>query len=199
MSFNVAGGLLRLSQCFGGANCWHVRRLTMTSSTVWHDTTESRASPLSQPNMKPLFVLLCAFGASYVLYSLFGVEGTLMRSGRTAMSIMLLFTALGHFKFPKGMAEMLPPVMPARAALVYITGFIEIIAAIGLMIPAVQKETAMLLILFFILILPANIYAAINNIDYQKGTKDGPGKSYLWFRVPLQVLFIVWVYWFGYR
>lgn len=94
---------------------------------------------------------------------------------------------------------MLPPVMPARAALVYITGFIEIIAAIGLMIPAVQKETAMLLILFFILILPANIYAAINNIDYQKGTKDGPGKSYLWFRVPLQVLFIVWVYWFGYR
>jgi uncharacterized membrane protein len=59
--------------------------------------------------------------------------------------------------------------------------------------------TAWLLILFFFLILPANINAAVNKIDYQKGTTDGNGLNYLWFRVPLQVFFIAWVYFFGVR
>jgi hypothetical protein len=30
------------------------------------------------------------------------------------------------------------------------------------------------------MILPANINAAINKVDYQKGTADGKGLSYLW-------------------
>jgi uncharacterized membrane protein len=50
------------------------------------------------------------------------------------------------------------------------------------------------LILFFILVLPGNIKAAIHHIDYQKGTFDGYGPNYLWFRVPLQILFIGWTY-----
>ena len=71
---------------------------------------------------------------------------------------------------------------------------IEIAAAIGLFIPSVRIFKAWLLIVFFVFILPANIYAAIKHLDYQKGTFDGSGLTYLWFRVPLQILFIVWVY-----
>jgi hypothetical protein len=33
--------------------------------------------------------------------------------------------------------------------------------------------------------------------DYQKGTRDGSGTNYLWFRIPLQIVFILWVYYFG--
>ena len=55
------------------------------------------------------------------------------------------------------------------------------------------------LIVFFILILPVNINAALRHIDYEKGTYEGPGTKYLWFRIPLQVLFILWVYWFALR
>ncbi len=77
---------------------------------------------------------------------------------------------------------------------VYLTGVIEIAAAIGLFIPNFRIVTAWLLIAFFILILPANIYAAIKHIDYQKGTFDGNGLTYLWFRIPLQILFVVWAY-----
>ena len=78
--------------------------------------------------------------------------------------------------------------------MVYFTGFIEIFAAIGLQIPSVRVLTAWLLILFFVLLLPANINAAIKHVDYQKGTFEGSGTNYLWFRVPLQILFIVWTY-----
>ena len=30
--------------------------------------------------------------------------------------------------------------------------------------------------------------------DYQKATVDGNGLNYLWFRIPLQLLFIAWAY-----
>ena len=89
---------------------------------------------------------------------------------------------------------MLPDFIPYKTATIYLTGIIEIAAAIGLFIPSFSVITAWLLITFFILILPANIYAAIKHIDYQKATLDGNGLTYLWFRIPLQILFIVWTY-----
>jgi hypothetical protein len=46
--------------------------------------------------------------------------------------------------------------------------------------------------------LPANIKAAINNINYQTGALNGNGPSYLWFRIPLQLFFIFWVYHFAF-
>jgi uncharacterized membrane protein len=110
------------------------------------------------------------------------------------MSAMLLFTAVGHFAFTKGMAMMLPPFIPYKTEIVYLTGIIEIAAAVGLLIPNLREITAWLLIAFFVLILPANIYAAVKQIDYQKATFEGNGLTYLWFRVPLQILFIIWTY-----
>ena len=51
-----------------------------------------------------------------------------------------------------------------------------------------------MLILFFIAILPANIKASLENINYQTGELNGNGIEYLWFRIPLQIVFILWVY-----
>jgi len=105
-----------------------------------------------------------------------------------------LFTSIGHFIYTEGMAMMMPDFIPYKTEFIYFTGFIEILAAIGLQIASVRVLTAWLLILFFILLLPANINAAIKHVDYEKGTFEGSGTNYLWFRVPLQLLFIVWVY-----
>lgn len=110
------------------------------------------------------------------------------------MSVMLAFTSIAHFVFPKGMAMMIPNFIPFKKELVYFTGITALAAAIGLLIPNLRSLTAWSLILFFVLILPANINAAIRHIDYQKGTFAGAGTNYLWFRVPLQILFILWVY-----
>jgi uncharacterized membrane protein len=75
-----------------------------------------------------------------------------------------------------------------------VTGIFEIIAAIGLLIQSVRVWTGWALILLFFLLLPANVNAAIHHIDYQNGTFNGNGLIYLWFRIPLQILFIVWTY-----
>jgi|SRR5450432_166105 uncharacterized membrane protein len=144
--------------------------------------------------MKPLIVLLTSFVIS--LLTLYFIRGQYepALSGRIAMSVMLVFTALAHFVYTKGMTMMIPDFVPVKKQVVYLSGIIEMIAAIGLLIPVFRHGTALLLILFFIILLPANIFAAIKHIDYQKGSSDGAGVNYLWFRIPLQILFILWTY-----
>jgi uncharacterized membrane protein len=147
--------------------------------------------------VKPLFVLLTSFGIALLVTKVFGHQWNFIFAGNVAMSVMLLFAAIGHFAFNKGMIMMLPDFIPFKKEIIYGTGLMEILAAIGLLIPSYRHLTCVLLIIFFVLILPANIYAAIKKVDYQKGTYDGKEINYLWFRVPLQIFFIGWVWYFG--
>ena len=147
--------------------------------------------------MKPLIVLIAGFAISLLVLKLVTGHFHLSLAGRIAMSAMLLFTAIGHFIFTKGMTLMLPGSMPFKTAIVYFTGVIEIAAAAGLLIPSLEVITAWLLIVFFIVLLPANFHAALNHIDIERASGGGPGPAYLYFRIPLQLLFIAWVYYFA--
>jgi uncharacterized membrane protein len=144
--------------------------------------------------MKPFILLIAvtilAIGYMKLVYGIYNFS----LSARIGLSAMLLFTALGHFLFTEGMAMMIPDFLPFKKELVYFTGLIEIMAAIGLHVPQFRLVTAWLLILFFVLIIPANIKASMEQIDYQNATFEGNGLEYLWFRIPLQILFIGWVY-----
>ncbi|MGJ8658407.1 MAG: DoxX family protein [Cellulophaga fucicola] len=144
--------------------------------------------------MKPLIILLVAFIISLFVIGFMRKEYDFARSARIAMSIMLVFTAIGHFIFTKGMSMMVPQFIPFKNSFVYLTGIFEILLAIGLLIPKLKVISGWTLIIFLLLMLPANIYASIHNVNYQKGTFDGNGLAYLWFRIPLQVLFVIWTY-----
>ena len=50
------------------------------------------------------------------------------------------------------------------------------------------------LIAFFVLILPANIVGSLKGVELG-GMENGP--AYLFFRIPLQIFFICWTYYFG--
>lgn len=95
------------------------------------------------------------------------------------------------------MEMMLPDFIPGKTFVIYATGIIELAAAVGLLIPGLQIVTGWLLIIFFIFILPANIYAAIKRVDFQKSNYYGNGLNYLWFRIPLQLFFVAWTYFFS--
>lgn len=147
--------------------------------------------------MAVLVVLIATFLASLgITWGAWG-EPAYILSGNIAMCVMLQFTALGHFKFPEGMKMMIPPFVPFKKEMVLLTGLMEIAAGIALLFPATRYGTGIFLILFFIALLPANIYAANHRLNYQKGTHDGNGPAYLWFRVPMQVFLIAWVWYFA--
>jgi len=147
--------------------------------------------------MKPFYILIAVSLIALTLIYLFAGSFDWQLAGRIGMSAMLLFTALGHFMFSKGMELMIPRFIPFPKELVFVTGLLEIAAAITLLIPALQESTSWSLIIFFVLITPANIHAAIKKLNYQTGNTDGPGPGYLWLRVPLQLIFILWVYFSG--
>lgn len=148
--------------------------------------------------MKPLIVLISSFLLVLLYTYTFNQGADIDLAGRVSLAVTLLFTASAHFVFLKGMMMMVPPFIPAeyKKAVVYVSGMLEIAAAIGIMFEVTRMITGYLLVLFFIILLPANIYSVRERINIEKADYSGPGISYLWFRMPLQMFFIVWTAWF---
>ncbi len=112
--------------------------------------------------------------------------------GRIGVAFVLGFTGIGHFLRTSVMAAMLPPWIPMRVPLVQVTGVFELAVAIALFIPSMSRHAGLALCAFLVLVLPANIHAAYQRIDFG-GHAAGP--AYLLVRVPLQLLLLGWVYW----
>ena len=116
--------------------------------------------------------------------------------GRIAVALVFVFTSVGHFIKTQAMVQMLPPWVPMRVPLVYLTGVFELLAAVAILIPSVSRQTGIALCIFLLLILPSNVYAAFQRVEFG-GHRAGP--IYLLVRVPLQLFLIGWVYWFAAR
>jgi len=149
--------------------------------------------------MKPFFVLLTVFLISNLVIRQYKGDMDYHLAGKIALAATLLFTSLGHLIYTKGMVLMLPDFIPLKKEMIYVTGLLEVMGAFGLFIPALSRLTGMLLIVFFILILPTNIYASMKHLNYETATFDGKGPGYLWFRIPFQLLLIGWTYYFVLR
>lgn len=147
--------------------------------------------------MKPFYLLLAVFVLSTGISKLTTGNWNLSFGGNLAMALMLCFTALGHFLFTRGMTMMVPGFIPFKRELIYLTGIAEIILGIALLFPSVRAYAGITLIILLVLLLPANIYAAVLKVNYEKANFDGPGLSYLWVRIPMQVLFIGWIWYFA--
>jgi len=158
-----------------------------------------RAITLNKKDMKPLFVLLTVFLISNLVIRQYKDDMDYHLAGKIALAATLLFTSLGHLIYTKGMLLMLPDFIPLKKEMIYVTGLLEVMGAFGLFIPALSRLTGMLLIVFFLLILPTNIYASIKHLNYETATFDGKGPGYLWFRIPFQLLLIGWTYYFVLR
>jgi uncharacterized membrane protein len=139
--------------------------------------------------MAPLIFLLGSFTIVYLLNRyLFDRRLSLSLIGRFAMAVMLTVTGIVHFTSTEWMVGMMPDALPYKREIVYFTGVCELAAVIGLLWDKISKLTSVMLILFFVLILPANISDALKNEPL-----------YLLFRVPEQIFFIWWVWYFGLR
>lgn len=107
------------------------------------------------------------------------------------LGILFTFTGIGHFIQTAPMAQMLPPWVPARVLLVYLTGVLEFAIAVGFLVPKSRRFTGWVAAVALILFLPANIYAAINHVP-MGGHAWGP--VYLLIRAPLQAIILFWMY-----
>ncbi|PWN71989.1 hypothetical protein C1631_005080 [Chryseobacterium phosphatilyticum] len=148
--------------------------------------------------MKLLVILFGTFILALLGTALVHGKPDFLFSGNLGMAVFILFTGFSHFKFQKGMAMMIPDFIPGKMFWVYGTGVLEIVAGIGLMIPSIREITAILLIIFYVLVFIANINSSKKNINIFKADHTGPGMGYLYRqRIPMQIILIVWTWYFG--
>jgi len=117
--------------------------------------------------------------------------GSWQDSARYALVVMFIFTAATHFsKMKHDLARMIPAYFPRPLLLVYITGVLELLGALGLMLPQFRKIAGICLIALLVGMFIANVNAA------QKGvTLRGKPPTPLWLRIPMQVWFVALLWW----
>lgn len=111
-----------------------------------------------------------------------------------ALALVMVAIGVLHFVRPKPFVRIVPKYLPAPLALVYISGFFEILGGLGLLLPSTRSFAAWGLIALYATVFPANVYMLTDNVSLDP-RKPIPRWA-LWLRLPFQLVFIAWAYWF---
>src|SRR4030095_11451342 len=144
--------------------------------------------------MAPIIVMLVA----WLVARSIGAAGLWVDAGswtgalRVALSAMFLFTAVSHFhpRTRPDLIRMVPASLPVPALLVSATGVLELLGAIGLMVPRVLPAAAYGLMALLVAMFPANVHAAREGLMIA-GRRAAP----LVWRLPLQLSWIAALWW----
>jgi uncharacterized membrane protein len=108
---------------------------------------------------------------------------------RALLAIFFIAAGIMHFVIPAAYIRIVPPLLPAPALLVTLSGIAEILGGIGLLVPLTQRAAAWGLVLLLVAVFPANIYMAVAHVP----APGILGQSWAqWLRLPLQIPLIVW-------
>jgi uncharacterized membrane protein len=111
---------------------------------------------------------------------------------RVVLVVFMVAIGLGHFAFPRPFVSIVPAFLPAPLLLVLVSGFFEVLGALGLLVRRVRRAASVGLALLYLSVFPANI-----NMVMHPELGAGIPLWALWARLPFQVLFIAWALWAG--
>lgn len=106
------------------------------------------------------------------------------------LSLLFIAAGVNHFLNPGFYLSIMPPYLPWHRELVAVSGVIEILLGIAVVIPISRTLAGWMLVAMLIAFMPVHIHMAINPDQFPKFE---PWKILL--RLPLQALLIAWVYW----
>ncbi len=81
--------------------------------------------------------------------------------------------------------------LPAPRVLVWVSGACEILGGVGLLLAPVRRPAGLGLIALLVAVFPANVQMLV---DARAHGSPGWQEAVLWLRLPLQALFIWWVW-----
>jgi uncharacterized membrane protein len=113
--------------------------------------------------MAPSITLLAGSIAARIVGWL-GVDyvDTWVKAIAVGLAAMFVLTGVAHFVPPlrDNLIAIVPPQLPGPGLLVSITGVLEFLGAVGLLVPVTRVAAAVCLLLLMLAMFPANIYAA---------------------------------------
>jgi uncharacterized membrane protein len=106
---------------------------------------------------------------------------------RVLMALFFVVAGCAHFLNSSFYLTIMPPRLPHPLALVYLSGAVEILGGLGVLVPPCRRMAGYGLIALLIAVFPANV----------KMFNDHPHQGWvtlaLFLRLPLQIVFIVMV------
>ena len=106
------------------------------------------------------------------------------------MTLFYIMAGTNHFINPDWYVRIVPPILPFKTVIVYISGILEIILGTLLIFPKRRFIASWGLILLLVAVYPANIYVALTNGEVMDTTP-----LIAWGRLPFQFVFIGLAYW----
>ena len=106
------------------------------------------------------------------------------------MSLFYIGAGINHFINPDWFVRIVPPILPFKITIVYISGIFEVILGSLLIFPKTRFIAGWGLILLLLAVYPANIYVALTN-----GKAMDTSPMIAWTRLPFQFVFIGLAYW----
>ncbi|GAB3254989.1 hypothetical protein GCM10027347_15750 [Larkinella harenae] len=119
------------------------------------------------------------------------------QKGRIAAAVAFVLIGTSHLATPEKMVYMIDGWLPDAYALVVISGIAEIAGGLGLLLPRFRRWAAIGLILLLVVLFPANINVAINQLPPPGGLPASPW--YVWSRLLFQPVYIAWIWWSALR
>ena len=106
-----------------------------------------------------------------------------------AFSIFFIGAGLDHLVNPEFYLSIMPPIFPMHSEAVLISGVLEIVGGIAVLIPGLRRAAGWGIFVLLIAVYPANIYMALYPELF-----PSIHSGFLYFRLPLQFLFLYWAY-----
>jgi uncharacterized membrane protein len=109
--------------------------------------------------------------------------------GLWLLGAVMIAAGLNHFFNPRFYTQIMPPYLPLHLELVYVSGLMEVLGGVLLLVPATRTVGAWVLVATFVLVFPANLHMALNTQQF-----SSIPAWLLWARLPLQALLIAWAF-----
>ena len=106
-----------------------------------------------------------------------------------AFSIFFIGAGLDHLVNPEFYLSIMPPIFPMHSEAVLISGVLEIVGGIAVLMAGLRRVAGWGIFVLLIAVYPANIYMALYPELF-----PSIHLGFLYFRLPLQFLFLYWAY-----
>jgi uncharacterized membrane protein len=103
-----------------------------------------------------------------------------------------VFAGIMHFTKTRAYVRIVPPYLPRAREIVYVSGVAEIAGGLATMHPATRRAGSLWSIATLLAVFPANVHMAIDAERFEKAVPGG--RSALYARLPVQLLFIAWAW-----
>ena len=104
------------------------------------------------------------------------------------LGLFMIFGGVNHFLKPDFYLPFVPPFLPLKEVIVLLSGVVEVVLGVGVLIPKFRFYAAWGILLLMLVFLPVHIYDL-----FIENPAIGSHKA-AWIRLPFQFLFIAWAW-----